>query len=394
MVVTGYSVAPRLWHFATRVTGVDVSWRNIRGIRANKPTIIAIGGNSIDGAEVPTARNILNVFRRARNEGRGLVITHGNGPQVGQKLDAAEAAEEQLSIAEATRETQAEIGTTLKANLLKQDPTIGEDNIVIIETRVIVADDDPAFNQLTKYIGKEYSLEYMTGKGATQQSDGLWAWTDAESGQTWLMKEASSNPGYYQRVVASPKPLAIQEDDLAAIRAAMADGKIVIAVGGGGIPILEDESAPQEESVIDKDLASALLCRELEAKEFIISTGVSHVTHRYGMRPKWLQRKIHYYQAAHAEKNLWKEEYILTKNDRNKIILKKKPRYTSGNIREKIEAMTNALRFGVNKVLITNPEADWEKDEGTIGTRGWDILNRFQQWALNYPTELRRYFVI
>ncbi|MBU1895014.1 MAG: carbamate kinase, partial [Candidatus Omnitrophica bacterium] len=118
------------------------------------------------------------------------------------------------------------------------------------------------------------------------------------------MKQVPGKPGILRRVVPSPKPISIHPDNLRDIKRAIFLGKMVIAAGGGGIPVLPDGSPV--EAVIDKDLATALLCREIKARSLIISTGVRHVAHNF-QNP--FQEDILYYQLQDALWNLRRGQY-------------------------------------------------------------------------------------
>jgi len=319
-----------------------------------QPVVIAVGGNSIDGLEQPTAQNIVRLAKQGRT-----LITHGNGPQVGAKLEAAEEAGLTKTIAQCTRETQKEIGQALQQSIHRE---IHHRNLPIhvfrpsvIETRVVVDPKDPAFQTPSKFIGRNFPLTKFVDQ-AQQRPDGLFDWTEA--GITWQMKEVPGQPGMFRRVVPSPKPVKIHPDDLAEIKKSIFLGKMVIGVGGGGIPIFPDGS--EVEAVIDKDLATALLCREIEAQSLIISTGVPYVAHHF-KQP--YQQDILYYQLRHALSNL------------------KADQYPAGAMGEKIEAAINVLRYGVNNVLISQPKSIWINNEGTTITRGIDLIGRLLNFA-------------
>lgn len=339
--------------------------------RAHKPVVVAVGGNSVDGLENPTANNIITLHRYNR-----LVVTHGNGPQVGKILEEAEKAGITKSLAQCTRETQQEIGEDLrrhiyiKANERHLPPSV--EDTVINFTHVFVDPEDPAFKNPTKYIGREFDRQTIM-LGAREKENGLYEWKKGSA--TWIMKEVPGKPGIFRRVVASPKPIKTHPQDLAEIESGVFLHKIVIAAGGGGVPIFPDGS--RAEAVIDKDLATALLCRELEAQSLVISTGVRYVAHNFAS-PK--QKDILYYQLKHALRNL----------------KKKTGEYPAGAMGEKIEAAINALRFGVNEVMITHPQASWINGEGTIITRGLDFTGRLYNLArfLGFaPLELQRWLV-
>jgi len=349
-----YGISSKIWYGLTRLFRTGPSWRSIIDTRAHQPVVAAVGGNSFEGLEAPTARNIVSLFRHNR-----LIITHGNGPQVGKKLEEAEEKGVAKSIALCTRETQVEIGEALRSSIQKAaDQKNLPDYLfrpVINPTRVLVDPKDPAFTNPTKYIGREFAWEKIKDK-CQKTGEDLFAWE--EEGTTWSMKAVPGKHGIFRRVVASPKPIQIQANDLKEIRHGLFLGKMVIAVGGGGVPTFPDGS--RAEAVIDKDLATALLCRELRAQSLVISTGVTYVAHDFAQTR---QKDILYYQLKHALRNL------------------KRGQYPAGAMGEKIEAAINALRFGVNEVMITHPTAGWEDSEGTIITRGLDLSGRILNLA-------------
>jgi carbamate kinase len=170
----------------------------------------------------------------------------------------------------------------------------------------------------------------------------------------------------WRRVVGSPKPLAIHPADLKEIKDAIAAGKTVIACGGGGVPGYingEGEFVPID-AVIDKDFASALLAMALKVREMIISTGIKHVAHNLG---KPGQIDISYYMAADAVEGIKAGEYKV------------------GQMKEKVEAAANAVRDGVNVVVITEPGSNWLSivqdpinAAGTLITRGPDPKGRLR----------------
>jgi carbamate kinase len=194
--------------------------------------------------------------------GHELVITHGNGPQVGLLALEAEAykavAPYPLDILGA--ESQGMIGYLLVQALAGELP---EREVVALLTQVLVDSNDPAFRCPTKPIGPIYSeqeaRELAAGRG----------WTVARDGE------------YFRRVVASPEPKAVVE--LRPIERLVAAGTLVVCAGGGGIPVVEDSGALRGvEAVIDKDLVAALLAEELGAEKLIMLTDVPHVERDWG----------------------------------------------------------------------------------------------------------------
>jgi len=250
--------------------------------------------------------------------GPGLVITHGNGPQVGNELLRQERAAEEappLPLWLAVAQTQAEIGALIAAELR---PALAERETACVLTHVRVAADDPAFDRPTKPIGPFYSAE---------QAERL------ERDRGWTLA-ADANRGH-RRVVPSPAPLEVVE--LAAIRQLAAAGTVTIACGGGGIPVVRRGGRLSGvDAVIDKDRASALLARELEAERLIIITEVPAVYRRFGAED---QEEIRELSRSDAEALL--------------------PQLAEGSMRPKIES---ALGFA-GETLITNIDSL----EGTLG---------------------------
>ena len=254
----------------------------------------------------------------------GLVITHGNGPQVGNELLRQERAAEEapaLPLWLAVAQTQAEIGALLAAELR---PALAERETACVLTHVRVAADDPAFDRPTKPIGPFYSAE---------QAERL------ERDRGWALA-ADANRGH-RRVVPSPAPLEIVE--LAAIRQLAGAGMVTIACGGGGIPVVRREGRLSGvDAVIDKDRASALLARELEAKRLIIITEVPAVYRSFGEDDQ-------------------EEIRELSRSDAAALL----PQLAEGSMRPKIES---ALGFA-GETLITNIDSLDDTLAGNAGTR-------------------------
>jgi carbamate kinase len=258
------------------------------------------------------------------------------------------------------------MGETLKQELLKVAEERGKHiKVVVIPTRVIVNNADPAFKNPTKPIGDSYSLrELQSGKLGKIYKMPLkpdrYKLINADGKESIFAKvKKGEEEKAYREVVPSPKPVRIRKDELDEIRQYNKKGYIVIAVGGGGVAICEDDPL---EAVIDKDLASALLARDLKARELIISTDtkVENVALNWDT-PN--QQNIGYFQTKQALLKLLEGHF------------------PAGSMGEKIEAAINALRSGVNFALITNPNANWLDTEGTIFTRGIDLTGRLHNLA-------------
>lgn len=233
-------------------------------------TVVALGGNALLGpGERGTAAeqraNLATTFEAARSilTHVPVVVTHGNGPQVGNELlrqELASAEAPPLPLYVAVAQTQAEIGALVAAEL---EPVAGRRAAVLL-TRVVVAADDPAFADPTKPVGPFYGADRAR---------------ELEQERGWAVREDAGRG--WRRVVPSPKPLEVLE--LGAIKTLLESGVMVVAVGGGGIPVVaRDGRHDGVDAVIDKDHASALLATELGAKRFVILTQVPAVYKGFG----------------------------------------------------------------------------------------------------------------
>jgi carbamate kinase len=252
-----------------------------------------------------------------------LVITHGNGPQVGNELLRQERAAEEappLPLWLAVAQTQAEIGALIVAELR---PALLARETACLLTHVRVAADDPAFDRPTKPIGPFYSAE---------QAEQL------ERERGWALV-SDANRGH-RRVVASPAPLEIVE--LAPIRQLIGAGTVTIACGGGGIPVVRRGGRLSGvDAVIDKDRASALLARELEAERLIILTEVPAVYRNFGEQDQ-------------------EEIRELSRRDAEALL----PELSEGSMRPKVES---AVGFA-GGTLITNVDCLEDALAGNAGT--------------------------
>ncbi|HSE80859.1 MAG TPA: carbamate kinase [Gaiellaceae bacterium] len=232
-------------------------------------TVLALGGNALLGpGERGTAAehraNLARTFAAVASLLEGeVVVTHGNGPQVGnellrQELGAAEAPPLPLWVAVA--QTQAEIGALAAAELL---PVV-ERPVAVVITHVAVDPEDQAFGNPTKPIGPHYDSAKAR---------------ELEQERGWTLRE---EPGRgWRRVVPSPRPLEVVE--LGAIRTLLESGQLVVGVGGGGIPVVRrDHAFDGIDAVIDKDHASALLAVGLGAERLVILTEVPGVYRDFG----------------------------------------------------------------------------------------------------------------
>jgi carbamate kinase len=256
-----------------------------------------------------------------------LVITHGNGPQVGNELLRHERAADEappLPLYLAVAQTQAEIGALMESEL---EPVAGRP-VVCLLTHVLVAEDDPAFEEPTKPVGPFYGEEQAR---------------ELEQGRGWQVVHDAGRG--WRRVVPSPQPLEVVE--LEAIRALLGSGAIVVACGGGGIPAARRGAhLAGVDAVIDKDRASALLARELGAERLVILTEVPAVYGNFGTER---QEELHELSVDRAEALL--------------------PGLAAGSMRPKVEAAVDFVRATAHEALITSPAALAEALLGRSGTR-------------------------
>lgn len=246
-----------------------------------KTAVIAVGGNAIlRSGEKPTQENQMrNVATTCKGladmiqKGYDIVITHGNGPQVGDILLRNEIAKDQIppmgmDICDA--ESQGQIGYMLQQALTSEFQRRGMDKVAVsLITQVLVSETDPAFQNPTKPIGKYYS---------TAEARRL------EKEKGWKMV-LDKKRGGYRKVVPSPDPIAIIEHK--PVRRLVFGGEhqaeVVIACGGGGIPVIwKDNRYVGVEAVVDKDLAAALLANSIQERLFIIATDVDCVFIDFG----------------------------------------------------------------------------------------------------------------
>ncbi len=241
----------------------------------NKLAVVAFGGNALlrSGQKGTISEQEANVFETCSHlvdlirSGYDIVIGHGNGPQVGNVLLQHEGGEKVFGVPKmpidiAVAETQGSIGYMIEQQLrnvlYKADL---ERDIITIVTQVLVDKDDPAFKNPTKPIGPYYTLE-EANKIALENGS--------------VFKEDPRGRGW-RKVVASPRPVRI--NNRKSIEKLARDGQIVVAVGGGGIPVYYRDSQKLEgiDAVMDKDLASSMLASQIRADEFYILTDISKV---------------------------------------------------------------------------------------------------------------------
>jgi carbamate kinase len=295
--------------------------------------VVALGGNALmRPGERGTAAEQRANLREAAAALRPLlaepqlVVTHGNGPQVGNELLRQERAADEappLPLYLAVAQTQAEIGALIESELA---PVAGRP-VACLLTHVLVAEDDPAFQEPTKPVGPFYD---ETRARALEAERGWRVVHDANRG--------------WRRVVPSPAPLQVVELD--AIRSLLASGTIVVACGGGGIPATRrGEHLAGIDAVIDKDRASSLLARELGADRLVILTEVPAVYSGFG---------------APGQKELRE----LSVDEAEALV----PELAAGSMRPKVEASVEFVRASGRTALITSPSALGEAIEGRAGT--------------------------
>lgn len=243
----------------------------------NRTAVVALGGNaiSVPGEEDTIAKQFANtreslsgIVELAR-QGYRLVVTHGNGPQVGNMLLRIELARGKapiLPLGVLVADSEGGMGYMIEQCLHNRLTLENIDRkIVTIVTQMLVDEHDPAFDDPTKFVGQFYSqdkaMRYSAERGWKMKADGERGW---------------------RRVVASPTPVRTIAADT--IRGLVDKGVIVIAGGGGGIPVYETKDGMLEglDAVIDKDFASALLASEIQADSLAILTGVDRVALNFG----------------------------------------------------------------------------------------------------------------
>ena len=296
-------------------------------------TVVALGGNALvrDGERGTVAEQRANLREHCAAlvpllEGP-LVVTHGNGPQVGAALLRSERAADEappLPLWLAVAQTQAEIGSLIGLEL----GALAERVVTTVVTHVRVDEDDPAFEEPTKPIGPFYSRE---------QAERL----EAERG--WRLVEDAGRG--WRRVVPSPQPRTVIE--LEAVRRLLDDGVVAVACGGGGIPVVERSGRLDGiDAVIDKDLTSALLAAALGARRLVVVTDVPALLRGYGTPDEEEVRSL---TVAEAEGLL--------------------PELAAGSMRPKVEASARFARETGGEALIVSAAGLADALQGKSGTR-------------------------
>jgi carbamate kinase len=305
------------------------------------PVVVALGGNAISP---PGRRNsIAAQYERAHETAshlahlseRPLLVTHGNGPQVGDALLRSDLAADELprlplDVCVAT--TQGDMGYMLELCMDNALRAAGVRRpVVALVTRTVVEFDDPAFLRPSKPVGSSYgeaeARRHMAAAG-------------------WVMKDDAGRG--WRRVVPSPEPVQIVEER--AIHALLATGAVVIAAGGGGIPVVRqaDGTLVGVEAVVDKDLASTLLAANIGAEVLMILTGVEHVALDFG-RPT--QRDLHEVAAAELAEHV------------------SHGHFAPGSMLPKVQSALRFLERGGRRAVITTPELSEKALAGEAGTQ-------------------------
>ena len=309
---------------------------------AVKTVVVALGGNAITREN--QEGNIYEQFLNTRQSlegvleltelGHRVLITHGNGPQIGNELIRVEEAVKlvpTLPLGVLVGDTQGGMGYMIEQCLqnVLHDRGI-EREVACVITQMEVDRADPAFKNPTKFVGPFYTRE----KAEELQRE-----------RGWAIKEDKGRG--YRRVVPSPLPKEVIEGNI--IRMLLDSGVVVIAAGGGGIPVYRDSTGWLEglDAVIDKDLASALLGNQVGADELMILTGVDQVAVNYG-KPD--QRFLDSMTIAEAEAYLAEGQF------------------PPGSMGPKISAAINFLRGGGRRVVISSIEKSALAVYGKAGT--------------------------
>ena len=298
-----------------------------------KKTVIALGGNALlppDAEGFAAQRRTIreSVAQLARlDEERTLVLTHGNGPQVGnlmleqESLDAAD--RRPLDVLGA--ESQAQIGYQLEQEWRSQTG----DPAVTTVSQTIVDPGDPAFDDPTKPVGPYYSK----------------AEAEAKDFETREVTTADGDVAY-RRVVPSPDPIEIVEGEY--IETLVEAGATVISVGGGGVPVVPSDGGLEGvEGVIDKDRATQVLATSIDADEFVMLTDVPHVSLDFGTED---QRPLRDVDVETLEEHLDAGQFGV------------------GSMRPKVEAAIEFVERGGDTSVITTPDRIHEALEGDAGT--------------------------
>jgi carbamate kinase len=310
-----------------------------------KTAVLALGGNAI--IKVGEKGTISEQFKNTRDslsgivelirQGYRLAITHGNGPQVGNLLRQQEAGEKEgiapLPLGVLNAATEGSMGYMIEQSLQNSLHKLGlEKKVITIISQVEVDRNDPSMLNPSKYVGSSYY--------SAEEAE------DLRKNLGWTLREDAGKG--WRRVVPSPLPQRIIPAEI--IRELVQRGEIVIAVGGGGVPVYTQEDGSLEglDAVVDKDFASALLALNIEADLFVILTGVDKVAVDYG---KPSQRDLDSLNLEEARR-FFDEGH-----------------FPPGSMGPKIKAAIDFLERGGREVLITSIERIADAFAGKTGTR-------------------------
>jgi len=304
--------------------------------------VLALGGNAISNPSEPDT--IANQFAHTRKSmgaileliraGYQLAISHGNGPQVGNALLRVELSYPQapmVPLGVLVADTEGSMGYMIEQSLQNALLLAGIDRqVVTIVTQVLVDKDDPSLRNPTKFVGQFYSETEAKEKAAIYG---------------WEVKNAGKHG--WRRVVGSPYPLQIINRE--AVKHLVGQGMVVIAAGGGGIPVFYEPDGRLEgvDAVVDKDRASAVLGRDIGAELLVILTDTDRVYVNFG-KPE--QKALEKVTVSEMERYL------------------KEGHFPPGNMGPKIEAAVNFIRQGGEKVIIASLDQVLEAMHGEAGT--------------------------
>ncbi len=309
----------------------------------NRVAVVALGGNAISP---PGDKNtIYDQFRQTRTSlnsivallerGYRIAITHGNGPQIGNALMRQELSRHlvpELPLGVLVASTEGWMGYMIEQSLINRLQNEGiERSVTSVVTQVLVDRDDPSLKNPSKFIGQAYP-EYEAFRLSKEYE--------------WVVKKDKSRNGW-RRVVGSPIPIEVLNSQ--AIKSLLDKNWIVICVGGGGIPVYREEDGTLEglDAVIDKDRASAVLAKEVNASDLLILTEVEQVALNFGKSEQQNLDKMtidearKYYEEGH---------------------------FPPGSMGPKIESAISFLEDGGERVIITDLEHIIGAIEGNAGT--------------------------
>lgn len=311
-------------------------------MKEKKTVVIALGGNAIirqnedgniHGQFANTRRSLLGVLELL-NLGHRVIIIHGNGPQVGNELVRVEEAVglvPTLPLGVLVADTEGGMGYMIEQCLqnVMHDRGLSK-KVVCVVTQVLIDKHDPSFKNPTKFVGPFY--DEQKARELSQE-------------RGWVVKE---DPGRgWRRVVPSPKPLEVVEKEI--IKMLIDQDVVVIAAGGGGIPVYIEDNGWLEgaDGVIDKDLAAAVLGNDVGADELMILTAVDKVAINFG-KPN--QHFLDTMTVAEARRYM------------------EEGQFPAGSMGPKMQAAINFLEGGGRRVVITSIEKSVEAVNGRAGT--------------------------